>query len=136
MGAWCFDAIGGQVSAGGSSVTENSGGKTWAQCLTYPSPDGVGWREEKFSDGRLKLWVWDWWTISANTRTGTYSFPAAATDFIDTPTWSHAAKANAAFSIDFAITSLTVNTSFNFQLCRTGNNGKVAVAVCFEGHWA
>ena len=127
---------------GGIGCTESSGGSyTWAYYITtaassWPASDAYGWREEKWSDGRLTVWVWAWHNMEADTaRDLTYTFPAGPTAFTDTPNYSVVPFASAAAQVVYTVTSFTPNTSMGFRLTRSGAACRVAFQIRMDGHW-
>lgn len=122
---------------GGDTVTTNKGGVTWATCLTAPS-NGWGWREEKHSDGRLALWVWDWFTMSATAMgTKTLTYPSAATAFAETPNVFTSARTNVATALAMGVSGVTSsNISVYMYANGTTGSGRIAfVQIKFEGRW-
>lgn len=121
----------------GLTCTENSGGQTLATCMTYPSA-GWGWREEKWSDGRLTLYIWAWYTLSATTSYKTLNWPTDATAFVDFPAPSVAACSTGqnqdAIAISFA--TLTVGSNIVLGVRRTNSAARVVPVVTLHGHWA
>lgn len=118
------------------TCTENSGGQTLATCMTYPSA-GWGWREEKWSDGRLTLYIWAWYTLSATTSYKDLAWPADATAFVDFPAPSVAACSTAQTQDAIAISfrTLTVGNTISLGIRRTNSAARVVPVVTLSGHW-
>ena len=115
---------------------DDPGAINWDYCRGF-NGSGFGWREEKWSDGRLTLYEWCWWTLSTSPRIVTCKWPTAATQFISTPTWSFGSEAPDVNGLDISIQSLSIPTSFNLRLLRTGGSttSKAAICVRFDGRW-
>ena len=115
---------------------DDPGAISWDYCRGF-NGSGFGWREEKWSDGRLTLYEWCWWTLSTSPRIVTCKWPTAATQFISTPTWSFGSEAPDVNGLDISIQSLSIPTSFNLRLLRTGGSttSKAAICVRFDGRW-
>ena len=119
------------------TCTENSGGYTWSQVFDFTGDNRYGWREEKWSDGRLSVWVWDYWTLNATPRSCSYTWPAGATPFTSTPTWSFSAYCTTTNDLSCHMHAMTTNTSATVYAYRSGgsNTSKAAIAIRFDGHW-
>lgn len=151
---------GGVISSAAAAVcTESSDGALWSYYLTTAVGDWVshnrGWREEKYSDGRLVVWFWDWYGLVSGspglTRDVTETFAPASgepgygtmtmpTAFIDTPTWSVDCLARpyntSTYSdVNFTVTDFTPNTSISFHITGTANC-RAAFCLRMAGHWA
>lgn len=154
--AWLYDAIGGDItelatlqaniidlqtqidnittSSGGK--TDNSGGTSYETMLTWPS-NGVGWREEKFDDGRLVRYIWDWFTISGQVMGNKTINTNGATQFIDNPIPFPSVRTNGTAAVQ-AIVNQWSNTSCSFYCYANGStasNLKAGICIKFEGHW-
>jgi len=118
------------------TCTENSGGQTLATCMTYPSA-GWGWREEKWSDGRLSLFIWAWYTLSATTSYKDLVWPADATAFTDfpVPTVAACTTGQTQDSIAISFATLTVGNTITLGIRRTNSAARVVPVVTLHGHW-
>ena len=115
------------------SVTTNSGGTTFAECMAWPV-NGWGWKEEKHSDGRLIVTVWDWFSTATNPRYATIAYPAGATAFVDTPTPTVGTRVAVNCSVSVSVGNISSST-IGIGTNRVGNSGNVAVVVRLEGRW-
>lgn len=154
--AWLYDAIGGDIAELGnlqnaidnlqdqidniptssSGKTENSGGVTYNTMLSFPT-NGTGWREEKYEDGRLVRYIWDWFTITGQVMGNKTINTNGATAFIDTPIPFPSVRTNGTVAVQ-AIVNQWSNTSCRFYCYANGSTGsslKAGICIKFEGHW-
>lgn len=133
-----------QGTATGEATCEvRNGGATWAQCVATASTS-VGWREEKYSDGRLIRWAWDYWNANAGDGAKTVAMTAKASDnngptaFVDTPECFFFQRSTASTAVSASITlqswSNTTHTYYVF-FSNNGGNRRIAVSTRMEGHW-
>lgn len=106
-----------------------------------------GWREEKFTDGRLIVSYWQIFDVSANSDWN-YSwlaidYPTSATAFIDTPipaVSTHVKTASPYNYNDFySVTTTSIRnssdkTGFKF-FNHLGNNNQLLIIFTLNGHW-
>lgn len=118
------------------TFVENSGGSTWQTVQGAPASNSAGWYERKYADGRLTLWVWDWYNMAQASRSVTWTWPTGPTPFTDFPIWTEpAVRVHAASSVVFTVTGITVNTSISFYITKTGSNTAAPWCVRLDGHW-
>lgn len=122
----------GTYSGGGPTVELKNGGGSWSSSVNLGN-EGPGWREEKYSDGRLIRWVWEWWTMSAAGRAVSTSV-SGATAFVGTPTWTVGTKSSQNRACKVTVTSWS-NTSVGYYLYENSYGGYVSVCFKFEGFW-
>lgn len=118
--------------AAGPTCTTKSGGVTWATCCTFPS-NGVGWREEKYSDGRLIRWVWDWFTMSSAGRSASIS-TSGATAFTTTPIFTVGFRDSGNHACKGSVSAWS-NTSVTVYMYENSYGGYSAVCIRMEGYW-
>lgn len=131
------------TATGGATCEFRNGGATWAQAVAGASTS-VGWREEKYSDGRLIRFAWDFWNASAGNGAKTVAMTAKASDnngptaFIDTPEVYFFQRSTGSTAVSAAISlqswSNTTHTYYIF-FSNNGNNRRIAVSTRMEGHW-
>lgn len=131
------------TATGGATCEVRSGGATWAQCVATASTS-VGWREEKYSDGKLIRWAWDYWNANAGDGAKTVAMTAKASDnngptaFVDTPECFFFQRSTASTAVSASITlqswSNTTHTYYIF-FSNNGGNRRIAVSTRMEGHW-
>ena len=124
-------------------MTARSGGATWAECVAGNNTS-VGWREEKYDDGTLKRWAWDFWNANAGDGSKTVAMTATASDgngptaFTDTPECYFYQRSTGSTAVASAITlqswSNTTHTYYVF-FTNNGSNRRIAVCTRMEGHW-
>jgi len=124
----------------GLYCTEKSGG---TKLDTVISSGGSGWREEKWSDGRLTLYVWQRFYVNSNTTQWTMSLPAssAATLFTDFPfpqVTAHDCGNNDADAV--SIKTLTKSTSSTqgsavVTIRYTNSVHNIVLCLRLDGHW-
>lgn len=123
------------------TLTKNSGGLTWAQTQAVPgSSPSSGWREEKWSDGRLTVWAWDWYNMNQSERdipsNNPWYFPADATQFVELPTWSIGVRASANGTATYNIKTFDLSTrKITFYITKVGANGAYPFCIRFDGRW-
>jgi len=122
----------GTHSGGGPTCTLASGGVTWATCCTFPS-NGLGWREEKYSDGRLIRWCWDWFTMSSAGRSCSISM-SGATAFTATPIFTVGFRDSGNHACKGSVSAWS-NTSVTVYTYENSYGGKSALCVRMEGYW-
>jgi hypothetical protein len=122
----------GTHSGGGPTCTTKSGGVTWATCCTFPS-NGLGWREEKYSDGRLVRWCWDWFTMSSAGRSCSISM-SGATAFTETPIFTVGFRDSGNHACKGSVSAWS-NTSVTVYIYENSYGGKSALCVRMEGYW-
>ena len=122
--------------SGAAVCWENKGGVKFATALTWVNP-AFGWREEKWSDGRLTVYWWEWWSLSATTSYKTMNWPADATPFVDAPILQITAitTGQAQDAIAASLATYTPNTSVTVAIRRTNSVGKCLIAFEAKGHW-
>ena len=137
----------GTIHASVLTCTERSGGPTWDSIVSLQSSTYTGWREEKWSDGRLTVWLYYWYNFSSANRDVTLIWPKETTPFIDTPLFSaqgsmlgSSAPAGAYITQlynNFTKSTASTNGSIPMRLSRTGSSsGAVVVLLRADGHWA
>ena len=124
--------ITGTHSGGGPTCETKSGGVTWATCCTFPN-NGLGWREEKYSDGRLIRWVWDWFTMSSAGRSCGIS-TSGATAFTTTPCFTVGFRDNGNHACKGSVSAWS-NTSVTVYIYENSYGGRSAICVRMEGFW-
>lgn len=143
------------ASSPSSSLTciENSGGVQLSSyglelgTGTWPANGGWGWREEKWSDGRLTVYFWKWFATSNSGWQQLWTnleYPTDSTAFIDTPTPFTSLVDNAMSIQGAAMLKLTsIRTSSNttgfkmtYYNSAANTNAKTLVIVQLAGHWA
>ena len=129
-----ISAVGG---GGGTTCTESSWGVAYNTALTWPS-NGVGGREEKYSDGRLVRYVWDWFTVSGQVMGNkSISMSGAVTAFKDTPICRYSVRTNGTVAVQAPVNSWS-NTSVQFYCYANGSTGsslKALICQIMTGHW-
>lgn len=60
QGVQIYDMTG--THEGSDCITRSAGG-TWEQICAMQTT--IGWKEEKYSDGRLILWIYGWWNMGS-----------------------------------------------------------------------
>ena len=122
--------------SGAAVCWEKQGGVKFATALTWVNP-AFGWREEKWSDGRLTLYWWEWWSLSATTSYKTMNWPADATPFVDAPIPQITAvtTGQAQDAIAASIATYTPGTTITVAIRRTNNVSKCLIAFRVDGHW-
>lgn len=135
------------------TVTENSGG---VQLSSYglelgtgawPAGGGWGWREEKWSDGRLTVYWWQWFATTGSGWQQLWTnlpYPTGATGFVDTPNPSVSLFDNGASVQGAAMVKLTsIRTSsdttgfkMTYYNSAANTNAKTLVLVRADGHWS
>ena len=131
------------TATGGATCEVRNGGATWAQAVAAASTS-VGWREEKYSDGRLIRWAWDYWNANAGDGAKTVAMTAKASDnngptaFVDTPECFFFQRSTGSTAVSASITlqswSNTTHTYYMF-FSNNGSNRRIAVSTRMEGHW-
>jgi len=125
----------GQIDA--LSCTENSGGATFAECEAYAA-NGWGWREEKHGDGRLTLYIWDWFSVTATTSYKTLNYPADATPFVDAPIPDVQPSNASGYVYNDAIATSIINktsSAITIGVRRTNGATRVILSAVYHGHW-
>lgn len=119
------------------TCVESSGGQTWQQVQSAPGSNSSGWYEQKWSDGRLIVEVWDWYNMTASTRSVTYNFPTGPTAFVDYPRWQITAgkPGSATTAVLFTIVTFTTNTSAGLYIYKWGSNAACPFKIHMEGRW-
>ena len=127
---------------GGVTCTARSGGGSWQNAING-SGTTVGWREEKFSDGRLTRWCWDYWNANAGDGAKTVAMTANASDgsgptaFVGTPQFSFGfINNNTTIACNATVKSWS-NSSVTYYLVFTNNTSgrRIAVSLKMEGWW-
>lgn len=131
------------TATGGATCEVRNGGATWAQAIAAASTS-VGWREEKYSDGRLVRWAWDYWNANVGDGAKTVAMTAKASDnngptaFVDTPECFFFQRSTGSTAVSASITlqswSNTTHTYYMF-FSNNGSNRRIAVSTRMEGHW-
>lgn len=131
------------TATGGATCEFRNGGATWAQAVAGASTS-VGWREEKYSDGRLIRFAWDFWNANAGDGAKTVAMTAKASDnagptaFTDTPECFFFQRSTGSTAVSASITlqswSNTTHTYYMF-FSNNGSNRRIAVSTRMEGHW-
>jgi len=128
---------------GAATCTTRSGGATWANAVSAAS-NSVGWREEKYSDGRLVRYAWDFWNANAGDGAKTVAMTATASDgsgptaFVGTPEVYFYQRSTGSTAVSAAISlsswSNTTHTYYVF-FSNNGSNRRIAVSTKMEGYW-
>ena len=128
---------------GAATCTTRNGGATWAQAVAG-SGATVGWREEKYSDGRLIRFAWDFWNASAGDGAKTVAMTVTASDgsgptaFVGTPEVYFFQRSTGSTAVSAAISlqswSNTTHTYYMF-FSNNGSNRRIAVSTRMEGYW-
>ena len=131
------------TATGGATCEFRNGGATWAQAVAGASTS-VGWREEKYSDGRLIRFAWDFWNANAGDGAKTVAMTAKASDnagptaFTDTPECFFFQRSTGSTAVSASITlqswSNTTHTYYMF-FSNNGSNRRIAVSTRMEGQW-
>ena len=128
------------TATGGATCEFRNGGATWAQAVAGASTS-VGWREEKYSDGRLIRFAWDFWNANAGDGAKTVAMTAKASDnagptaFTDTPECFFFQRSTGSTAVSASITlqswSNTTHTYYMF-FSNNGSNRRIAVSTRME----
>ena len=139
----------------GLSVEESSDGSLWDYYINTSADNwtghNIGWKQEKWSDGRLVVWMWDWygfasgapgltrneiWNWKSLLENDSLSLPQA---FSDTPTWTISCFArpysqSTIPQVVYTITGFSNNTSIDLHGV-SNLASRAAFMVKLEGHW-
>ena len=142
----------GTIHAAGLTCTENSGGVQLSSydlekhAGSWPASGGWGWREEKWSDGRLTVYVWYWVATTSsgwNSIGGGFNYPTASTPFIDTPfptatVFDSASSASGAAMVNITALHSALDT-FGYKMTyynsAANSNSKRLILLRMDGHW-